>query len=91
MIVQYHDCTYFRVNNKKIKMCNNLPGSCLQPKEFYVCSCLFDEMLKAKYSSLRSHEEIVVRLTAMSIVCILCLLIILVTEQSYVIVVQQRF
>ena len=45
-------------------MCNDLPGSCLQPKEFYVRSCLFDEMVKAKYSSLRSHEEIVVRLTA---------------------------
>ena len=32
---------------------------CLQPSDFYVCECLFDEMIKIKFSGIRCHEEII--------------------------------
>ena len=46
-------------------MCTDFAGTyCLRPPNFYVCGCLFDEMVEVNYSTLRCHEEIVVRLTA---------------------------
>ena len=50
------------------KMCHDglMGGFCLQPTDFYVCECLFDEIVKIKLSQLRCHEEIVISLTNQS-------------------------
>ena len=71
-------------------MCNDFAGTyCLRPQNFYVSGCLFDEMVKVKYSEVRCHEEIIVRLyQSIVIESILCLLILLVIEQFCVTVVQ---
>ena len=41
-------------------------GFCYQPTNFYLCKCLFDDMVKIRFSQLRSHEEIVISLTNQS-------------------------
>ena len=71
-------------------MCNDFAGTyCLRPRNFYVSGCLFDEMVKVKYSEVRCHEEIIVRLYQPIVMeSILCLLILLVIEQFCVTVVQ---
>ena len=44
-------------------MCNNVANQCLQSSYSYVCDCLFDEMVKIKFSRIRCHEEIIMLLT----------------------------
>ena len=46
-------------------MCNDDATNhrCVQPSDFYVCECLFDEMVKIKFFRIRCHEEIVILLT----------------------------
>ena len=48
-------------------MCNGpIEGLCLRPDLFYVCECLFDEMVKIKFSQVRCHEEILLFLTSLT-------------------------
>lgn len=49
-------------------MCHDGPieNFCFQPTDFYLCKCLFDKIVKIKFSLLRYHEEIVISLTNQS-------------------------
>ena len=50
-------------------MCHDgsMEGFCLQPTDFYICKCLFDEMVKIKFSQLRCHGETAISLTNQSL------------------------
>ena len=39
---------------------------CLRPDVFYVCECLFDEMVKIKFSQVSSLEEILFSFTLLT-------------------------
>ena len=69
-------------------MCNDFANQCLQPSDIYVRECLFDEMVKIKFSRIRCHEEIIMLLINYAIHLYLLSLTFFLSEQSHVKVVQ---
>lgn len=48
-------------------MCNGpIEGLYLGPDFFYASECLFDEMLKTKFSQMRCHEEVLLSLSSLT-------------------------